>query len=43
MESDIESIQSNPLKSIIRMSLPIICLLILQTFYALGDTFWAPV
>ena len=40
MNDKIEQIQKNPLKSVFLLSIPIIAILFLQTFYSVADSFW---
>ena len=40
MINNLEKIQSNPVKSTISLSIPIIILLILETVYSISDTYW---
>ena len=40
MLNNIEKIQSNPIKSAVSLSVPIIILLILDAVYSISDTYW---
>ena len=40
MINNLEKIQSNPVKSTISLSIPMIILLILETVYSISDTYW---
>ena len=40
MINNLEKIQSNPVKSTISLSIPIIIILILETVYSISDTYW---